>query len=146
MNIKNKLQTYQDIFGTDNWNAHFSSGFNSRVFGSTLVQTVPGYYGGHRQEGWWLADEMIRKGQIYCTEPFPHNGCHGLAFTYGGTWACNQCNRDHIEKPWWNIKVFKDGGQFCVVGEGFTDLQESDNFAFGSTKEEALTAYFAKMA
>lgn len=139
--MNNKLKTYQEIFGVENWNAHFSSGFNSRVFGSTLAQTVPGYYSGDRQNGWWLADEMARKGEIYTTEPFEHNGCKSLAFTYGGTWACNGCNCDHIEQEWWKVKIMKDGDQYCVVGEGFVDLQESDNYAFGFTREEALQNY-----
>lgn len=143
--MRNNMQTYQDIFGLENWNAHVSGGFNSRVFGDTHSQMFQGPSRFERQQGWWLADEMIREGKIYFTHPFPHGSCKSKAFTYGGTWACNDCNRDHLDKPWWNVRVFKDGTSFCVVGQGFENLQESDNYAFGDTKEEALDNYFQTM-
>lgn len=41
----------------------------------------------------------------------------------------------------WRIRVFKDGAAWCCVGEGFKDLQESDNYAFGDTRDEAIAAY-----
>ena len=143
--MRNKMQTYQDIFGTNNWNAHVSGGFNSRVFGHTLSDTFHGPYRFERQQGWWLADEMVGEGKIYYTHPFPHNTCKSQAFPYGGTWACNGCNNDHLDKPWWNVRVFKDGTSFCVVGESFENLQESDNYAFGETKEAALDSYYQLM-
>lgn len=32
-----------------------------------------------------------------------------------------------------------DGNQWCATGAGFEDLHDSDNYAFGDTKEEALS-------
>ncbi|MBX3244116.1 MAG: hypothetical protein KF685_06635 [Acidobacteria bacterium] len=40
--------------------------------------------------------------------------------------------------------VFRDGGQFCVVGRDFVSVEESDCYAFGSTREEAIANYAMK--
>ena len=40
--------------------------------------------------------------------------------------------------------IFLDGGQYCVVGPGFVSMEESDCYAFGSTKEEAIANYALK--
>ncbi len=37
--------------------------------------------------------------------------------------------------------IFVDGGQYCVIGTEFVSTEESDCYAFGSTKEEALANY-----
>lgn len=42
------------------------------------------------------------------------------------------------------IKVMKDGCSFCCVGEGFENLQDSDNYAFGDTFEDAISNYQRK--
>jgi hypothetical protein len=42
------------------------------------------------------------------------------------------------------VKVIKDGNSFCCVGEGFVNLQESDNYAFGDTFDEAIENYKKK--
>lgn len=42
------------------------------------------------------------------------------------------------------IKVMKDGDFFCCIGEGFVNLQESDNYAFGDTFEDAISNYKRK--
>ena len=39
------------------------------------------------------------------------------------------------------VKVMPDGNAFCCVGEGFINLMESENYAFGNTFEEAITNY-----
>lgn len=41
--------------------------------------------------------------------------------------------------------VFLDGDQYCVVGPEFVSMEESDCFAFGSTKEQAIANYTNKM-
>jgi hypothetical protein len=41
--------------------------------------------------------------------------------------------------------IFLDGGQYCVVGPEFTNFEESDWFAFGSTREEAIANYAIKV-
>lgn len=88
---------------------------------------------------------MIQAGEIYSVHPFPHAACTGAAFAFGGTWACNSCNNDHLDKPWWRVRVMPDGDAWCVVGEGFQNLQESSNYAFGDTRQDALSAYAALM-
>ena len=40
--------------------------------------------------------------------------------------------------------IFVDGGQYCVVGPGFVSMNESDCYAFGSTREKAIANYALK--
>lgn len=40
--------------------------------------------------------------------------------------------------------IFLDGGQYCVVGQEFVSIEESDCCAFGRTKEEAIANYALK--
>lgn len=40
--------------------------------------------------------------------------------------------------------VFIDGEQYCVVGPEFVSVEESDCYAFGATKEEAIANYAMK--
>jgi hypothetical protein len=40
--------------------------------------------------------------------------------------------------------IFVDGGQYCVVGPEFVSMEESDCYAFGSTKDEATANYALK--
>lgn len=42
------------------------------------------------------------------------------------------------------VKVMKDGDSFCCVGERFINLQESNNYAFGDTFEDAIRNYKRK--
>lgn len=42
------------------------------------------------------------------------------------------------------IKVMPDGNAFRCVGEGFINLQESKNYAFGETFEEAISNYITQ--
>jgi hypothetical protein len=116
-------------------------GFNQRIQGCRMPT-------GHGQQeelqGWDKADEMIRDGKIYYTHTFPH-GCKNLSFSYGGSHVCNSCGNGRLEKSWWNIKVMKDGDAYFCVGEGFINLQESDNYAFGDTKKEAIDNYGSLM-
>ena len=37
--------------------------------------------------------------------------------------------------------IFLDGGQYCVVGPEFVSIDESDCYAFGSTREEAIANF-----
>ena len=41
--------------------------------------------------------------------------------------------------------IFLDGEQYCVVGPGFVSTEESDCYAFGASKEEAIANYGLKM-
>ncbi|WP_448120516.1 hypothetical protein [Pseudomonas veronii] len=136
-----KIQYAYQIFKPSSLDAHFGGGFNSRVQGVEFADAIDGAYKAERMQGWWKADEMIKSGQIYFIHPFPHGQCKQTGFVYGGTWACNTCRTDGFQKPWWAIRVMKDGSAWCVTGEGFEDLQSSANYAFGDTREEALSAY-----
>jgi hypothetical protein len=40
--------------------------------------------------------------------------------------------------------IFVDGDQYCVVGPEFAGTEESDCYAFGATKEEAIANYGLK--
>jgi len=40
--------------------------------------------------------------------------------------------------------IFLDGDQYCVVGPEFVSTEESDCYAFGLSKEEAITNYSLK--
>ena len=41
--------------------------------------------------------------------------------------------------------IFLDGDAYCVVGPDFVDLEISDCYAFGDTREQAITNYAARM-
>ena len=43
-----------------------------------------------------------------------------------------------------NTLIFLDGGEYCVVGPYFVSLEESDGYAFGSTREQAIANYALK--
>jgi len=139
------MKTAQDYIGTTN-SAAFS-GFNSRIYGHSYNDTFQYPHersDGARHAGWELAESMIKSGKIYSIHNFhqSHGGCrHGFAFPYGGTWVCNTCNNSHLDRPWWVIKVIKDGNQWCCIGEDFENLQESGNYAFGETRELAIENY-----
>lgn len=122
------------------------AGFNRRIFGSSYVDAFK--YPNEQQNGdmiagWYKACEMIDAGKIYFVHNFHHShgGCSGHAFQYGGFWVCNTCGCKSVDEKWWIIKVLKDGNVWCCVGEGFENLQESDNFAFGDTRDEAINNY-----
>lgn len=42
--------------------------------------------------------------------------------------------------------VFLDGDAYCVVGPGFVSVEESDCYAFGATREQAIANYSMKLA
>lgn len=41
--------------------------------------------------------------------------------------------------------IFLDGDQYCAVGPGFVSVEESDCYAFGTTREQALANYAIKV-
>lgn len=120
-------------------------GFNCRIGGHSYLDTFQYPHertDAERHAGWELADRMIEAGKLFFVHNFHKLSCEkGHAFPYGGTWACNTCNRDHIDEPWWKIKVFKDGNAWCCIGVDFEDLQASNNYAFGETREAAIENY-----
>lgn len=134
------------LFDASRLSGNFLGGFNSRVHGVERLAAADGPMRFERGLGWDKADAMIRAGEIYFIHPFQHGQCKQTGFVYGGTWACNTCRTDGFQKPWWAIRVMKDGSAWCVVGEGFEDLQSSSNYAFGDTREEALSNYAELMS
>ena len=137
------------LFGDDvikNGAGYALAGFNRRVLGSTQSEAFKYPHERVNRElhgGWELADRMIREGKLYYVHNFhqSHECKDGWAFQYGGSWVCNGCNHSHLDKPWWTIKVYKDGNAWCCVGLEFEDLQESDCYSFGDTREESIKNY-----
>lgn len=41
--------------------------------------------------------------------------------------------------------IFLDGDQYCVVGPDFVSTEESDCYAFGATRDEAVANYFRRV-
>jgi hypothetical protein len=121
------------------------AGFNRRIGG--MEHTYAFQHAHERTDqclvaGWEKADEMIEQGKIFYVHNFHRLECaSGHAFLYGGTYVCNTCQRDHLDKEWWKIKVQQDGSAWCCVGNGFVNLQESENYAFGDTREQAINKY-----
>lgn len=139
------FKTAQDVLPMHYAGSVFA-GFNRRVYGSPYAEAFK--YENERMDrdlyaGWLKADKMIADGELFYVHNFHHlergDRCH--AFQYGGFWVCNGCGGQGVDKPWWTIKVMPDGNAWCCVGDGFVNLQESDNYAFGSTREEAIENY-----
>ena len=42
--------------------------------------------------------------------------------------------------------IFLDGDQYCVIGPDFVSTEESDCYAFGATKQEAVANYAARVS
>lgn len=40
--------------------------------------------------------------------------------------------------------IFIDGGQYCVIGPQFISMEESDCYAFGESREQAIANYALK--
>lgn len=127
------------------------AGFNRRVHGWSYAESFR--YDAEKQDrqlysGWELAGRMIDEGKLFYVHNFHHkySGCEGYAFPYGGTWVCNTCNKERLNREWWKIKVQKDGNAWCCIGIEFENLQESENYAFGDTREEAIDNYGKLMA
>lgn len=122
------------------------AGFNRRTAGwswADSFQYENERYDQAMQAGWRLADKMISEGKQFYTHNFhhSHDDCSGFAFWYGGTMVCNTCGAANLQREWWNIKVQQDGNAWCCIGTGFENLQESDNCAFGDTRDEAIKNY-----
>lgn len=142
---ENKLLTCQYIF--PNAPPSYAAGFNSRVYGESYQEACgyPCAHDGNRISGWQKADDMVNEGKIYSIYRFKHLAfdkiCKGISFSYGGQKVCNECGKARVDAPWWVVKIEKDGAAYCIKGENFENLQESDNYAFGDTKIEALNNY-----
>jgi hypothetical protein len=143
--MKTKFLTGQDVIANHQQTGMAISGFNRRIQGysySEAFQYPNEKTNSELNGGWDLADKMIKDGRLFYVHDFHNLTCkNGYAFHYGGSWACNTCNNDHFDKEWWKIKVFKDGDEWCCIGADFENLQESDCYAFGKTREESINNY-----
>jgi len=94
-------------------------GFNSRLQGDSRLETLRGYHSGprwaQRAAGWDLANGMINGGEIF--------------------------SKTEIDGKKIEFKCMKDGNAWCCVGPDFDNLQESDCYAFGDTRDEAIKAF-----
>lgn len=124
------MKTAQDYL-VSTCSGQMRGGFNARLQGEdflTAMDCVPqGYEWGQRCAGWDAAEKLISEGKIFSVYRFEY------------------LPRCTLWPEWWVVKVYKDGNEWCCVGEGFENLQESENFEFGSTRNKALENYKAKM-
>lgn len=134
-----KLKYAQDLIKTHN--PSVTGGFNMFVLGDWRPVPNDGHYDhGPRCQGYDKAEEMARSGKIYYTRRFKCH-CGGNPFQYGGFFICDKCNHKKINKDWWVIQVEQDGNAFCCHGLGFVNILESNNYAFGGTRQEAIDNY-----
>jgi hypothetical protein len=125
--------------------ASVMAGFNTFISGG---QEPRGHEYGDKSEwyailqGFQYAEKMAKEDGIAFVRPFKcgkSSDC--FPFKYGGFFVCNSCGDKSVDKDWWKIKVEKDGNAFCCHGLDFLNLQESDNYAFGDTFEQAINNY-----
>ena len=137
-----ELKSAQDLIETRN--SSVASGFNMFTYGDARPTFGDGYYDAYeRMQGYKYAEKMAKEKGIAFTHNFGCD-CGGRSFVYGGFFVCNSCGGKGVDREWWKIQVEKDGNQFCCHGLDFINLQESDNYAFGDTFEDAIANYKQK--
>jgi hypothetical protein len=138
-----ELKTAQYLIKTHN--PSVACGFNMFIHGDKAPTFNGEYYdAGPRSVGYDIAREMAEENGI----AFKHNfgcSCGHYSFMYGGFFVCNGCGKKGCDEKWWEIQVEKDGDQFCCHGLDFENLQESDNYEFGETFNQAIKNYGEKM-
>lgn len=138
-----KLKFAQDLI--DSKNVSINSGFNQFIHGNTSPKRSD--YGSAEQwyqetQGYEFAKKMAKENAIAFVHVFKcGNSEKCFPFNFGGFFVCNNCGRKEVDKDWWIIKVEKDGNEFCCHGLDFVNLQESENYAFGKTFQEAIVNY-----
>lgn len=137
-----KLKTAQDLIKTNN--PSIRAGFNMFIHGYTPITFADGYHDvSDRIIGYEYAEKMAKEDGIAFTKVFKckdgNKACH--PFIYGGFFVCNSCGRRDVDQEWWKIQVEKDGNEYCCHGLDLINLQESSNYAFGKTFEEAINNY-----
>ena len=125
-------------------NSHQMGGFNCIINGHGEPKAHE--YGDKgeffdRIQGHHFAADLARENGIAFVYPFRCGGLNCRPFEYGGSFVCNSCENSGVDKDWWKIQVEKDGNAFCCHGLDFVDLQESENYAFGDTFEDAIENY-----
>ena len=139
-----ELKTAQDLIKTNNGSV--MAGFNMFIHGHPRITFGDGYSDAYDiMQGYEYAEKMAKENGIAFTKVFKcrEGNCH--PFQYGGFFVCNYCGNKGVDKDWWKIKVEKDGNEFCCHGLDFVNLQESENYAFGKTFDEAISNYGTAM-
>jgi hypothetical protein len=136
------LKNAQDLIKASN--PHVRGGFNQFIHGTG--EPVMSDYGDKSQwaaesQGYEFAKKMAEQDCIAFTHVFKCGQAGCFPFSFGGSFVCNSCGRNELKKDWWEIKVEKDGDSFCCHGLDFINLQESENYAFGDTFNEAIANY-----
>ena len=138
-----QLKYAKDLIKTDS--VHVDIGFNSFIYGHSEprnpnFQDKTDWFS--QLQGYQYAEKMAKKDGIGFTYPFKCGSSSDcLPFKFGGFFVCNSCGNKSVDKEWWKIKVEKDGNAYCCHGLDFVNLQESNNFAFGDTFEDAIRNY-----
>jgi len=114
---ESKLQFADQLF--NKVSSHYAAGFNARVLGEPRYSAASFQIHHYSivpslEAGWLRADQMAKEGEIF----FVNEGKE--------------------------IKTMKDGDAYCCIGKDFTDLQSSDDYEFGDTREEAVKNYMKK--
>lgn len=108
------MKTAQD-YVSSSASGEFRGGFNSRLFGDSRLKSLSGvpkgYYWAERSSGWEKANQMILNGEIFSRK-------NGVEF-----------------------KCYQDGNKWCCIGAEFINLQESGNYTFADTREEAINEF-----
>ena len=134
------LKTAQELIKTNNTSV--IAGFNMFIQGYPPITFGDGYHDAYdRIQGYEFAQKMAKEDGIAFTKVFKCRPERCNPFMYGGFFVCNNCGSKGVDKEWWKIKVEKDGNEFCCHGLDFINLQESSNYAFGKTFEEAISNY-----
>lgn len=136
---RKEIKYAQDLIRTSS--ASVACGFNMFITGYPPITQRDGYYDAYeRIQGYEFAKEMAKNNGIAFTYRFKCD-CGNYPIKYGGSFCCNGCGRADVDKSWWDIVVEKDGNEYCCHGLDFINLQESNNYAFGKTFEEAIENY-----
>lgn len=105
------------------------------------------YYNGRTH--WEYGTPVYQDGRVVRRLLGPCPNCGSVTSTYGGSYSCHNDYCPHsadnfVCNPgptpgWWNteLRVFPDGDEWCAVGAGFENLQESPA-GFGNTPQAAV--------
>lgn len=146
----NEYELSQDIIDRSGLSNKTVSAFDMRRLGHLYLNVFR--YDNEKTDndmhvGWDLAGKLIELGDIFYVHNFHkiQHECSGTAYImpdlFPSHWYCNKCEIHADDKEWWKIRVFMDGNEWCCIGTGFESLQESNNYAFGETREEAINNY-----
>ena len=106
------MKTAQDLI--PNASSITMSGFNRRIYGENYNDIADSKPFTEIYCGWQKAEDMIAAGKIFYQHRFKCH-CGSYPVTYGGGLCCNGCGQSYVQKPWWIIKVYKDGDAFVFM-------------------------------